>query len=629
MSNQTQLEIQIRTTLDAAGIVATEEQVKKVTDALGDAQQAASKTDDSIEALVRQLRSAKDESESFGKSLKGLSNDDLLSVEERLREQIRTTQQAGGNIDELKRKLEETFNTRTTSQVDALGDSLKRATTGTGSLANAKGLLTTNANRAGQAIAGLNKAAGGLAQGGFGGLRNVVGGLTTTFRALGVSITRLAGPVGIAYGAVTGVIGLMKKAAEENEKAMAKMWEQAEAKAKLYKDTLEQLNKETEASQKRQAENLDALMGRYERLNAARDEGNGRMDRETERQKRLDLARANTPEEKAAVEARYAEADRGTRETRARQALDLEDTTTRDLREQQRDVRATFEGAQTRDADSRAVAREARLRAQEAKDALDAAQTAYDSAALAAESGFAGAAGEMRSAEAALKQAKLTFSQREQQSIEANAEAQAAAAALVEASRVADEKLAELDAKMEVVRKKADAAREELANISIDREIAQIEGARASAGGSTAAPSSSADPSSAFRSNSDSTAGKLYDAQQQRAGEVASEEARIKALEDQRFRMLNGNSRDAKALDSEIAARRSSLEAGNQSFAAQFEETARSIEADQRASAAALKSLAASSKAAGSEIVATAKDVSTANERTQRQLKNSREKSQP
>lgn len=173
--------------------------------------------------------------------------------------------------------------------------------------------LARDVKTAGSAFSGLKNVIGGALTGnigqmadGFKQLSNAATQASPRMQALFQQIARGAAAASVVVGPVLVAIGAMKMAAADAEAAMKRWWDEAAKGAEAYK----QKSAEVKAAA---AADLERMIADVQRLAQAYDDLLGRMDNATKRaqavtaaQKELELAKANTPEERAAVEARFA-----------------------------------------------------------------------------------------------------------------------------------------------------------------------------------------------------------------------------------------------------------------------------------------------------------------------------------
>lgn len=512
----------------------------------------------------------------------------------------------------------------TTDQAKQLNTELNKtqpaagaATTATATLDKAQGNLSRTAQQASQAMGGLNRAAGGLAQGGFAGLVNVVGGLTTALK--GLAVGTIGAVVLPAITAVGAAILFMTKRAEAGEKALANMFTEAEKNAKSYRDTIAAADKASEESQKRQIANLDEIGKRYQGLSRQASQSDQLMDREQAAQMKIDLAAARTPEERAQVEQRYANAQLATRRDRATRDAANTERASAELRQQEVDLEAGRRAVETEVADTRAVANEAAQKAAEASKALADAQAAYDNAVASAGTNFAVSQEEFEQAKLALDQAKIN----DEQARAASAEAAKQALATAEAAK---QTLADIDA----VRKKI---REEMEKLEFEAKEAQVRlkevAAEVAAANITAAGAAGAQAKAA--------GAQIEGLEQQRADAAArNDQAGVDAANRQiSAKVQEQRNAQGKAASPDLAqvqVKASTTPARTTSGGSIQRSGGEAIEVrpgDANAVASAQKAANEAQKARDAELVKGFEESKRSAELTQRQAKNAREKSQP
>ncbi len=252
----TPLEIQIQTTADLQGLKLTEGALQRVKEAT---QQAASKGDAYVQAHSK--------------------------VTDEMKQQA---QAALKNIDATKKLANE---------ADHLGRNVNSARTAFSGLKDViGGALTGNILQVGQ---------------GFGKISSAATNASPAMQALFGQIARGAAAASVVAGPLLVLIAAFKLKASENEAAMKSMWDAAAKGADEYKQKSAEVKAAAEAD-------LAAMIASVERLGQSYDDLVGRMDRAAARQKELndankdlELSAAKTPEQKAAIEAKYAAAGVG------------------------------------------------------------------------------------------------------------------------------------------------------------------------------------------------------------------------------------------------------------------------------------------------------------------------------
>lgn len=166
-----------------------------------------------------------------------------------------------------------------------------------------KGLGATS--RLGQ---GMAQVMSGLAQRDLPGLLTAGRGVVSVFRTIGEVLTvfgRGAAASAVLAGPLLVLIGAMKAAANDAEAAMKRWWDEAAAGAERYKQ-------ESAAVKEAAAKDLAGMLADVSKLSAAwatvisqMATAEQRSKEITAAQKELALAKASTPEEKAAIEAQF------------------------------------------------------------------------------------------------------------------------------------------------------------------------------------------------------------------------------------------------------------------------------------------------------------------------------------
>jgi hypothetical protein len=470
MPSQTQLEILIKTVADSRGIALTEQEVKRLGDTLSHTQEQARKADTSADALARQFGEANRQAAEFGNSLRGLSNDQLLAVEEKLREQIKTTEGLGQSTDELKRKLEAAYNTRTNAQVDELGKRLRDASNQGTNFTRVGQQMTGQLNQTQRAMSGLSNVTAGLARGGFAGAVQAGRGFITILGG----ISRLAGPVGIALGAVGAALLVIRKNAAAAREEMEKLAKQGEANVGKYAAELEKLTAATEKQTEAQKTQLAELSAGYERLAADIANATTRADAQTNQRKELELAAARNPEDRAEVERKFANIEIDNKELRANQQRDVAERELTDLRGQRDSARNAARIIETSVAEKSALAAEATKEAEAAREAAIELRTKYDAFVQEQAGGFTIDTEEFKRVAAALPAAERRAKTSAQDAFDLVAEAEAAKTAAEDARAKLTELEQSLIAEMEEAQARIEAAAQALEEAATARKAQAI-----------------------------------------------------------------------------------------------------------------------------------------------------------
>lgn len=155
----------------------------------------------------------------------------------------------------------------------------------------------------------------GLERGGLGGLAQAG---TNAARIIKTLATGSIGAVLIpAVIAVTAVIKILNAISEKNAEAMKSMWDAAAARSEAYKTKVDANTKELAKYYDQQRAKIQALVKEYDDLTAAIDRaekrqkafseaGRAKGDADTELSKAKELAAAKTPEQREAIERKYA-----------------------------------------------------------------------------------------------------------------------------------------------------------------------------------------------------------------------------------------------------------------------------------------------------------------------------------
>lgn len=447
------LKVLIETVLKGQGITATKEQIQALTEATekqttaGEAlnvtsaqiveqydalTKAAKETapamkvvGDEAEELVKQFAEANAKSREWADSLKGLTNDQLLEVEEKLRRQIERQKELGQSTDDLKLKLEQAYGTRTTSQLsDGLGK-VGKAGMDLNRVGNELqgGLSTTQ-----RTMSGLNTTAQGLARGGILGLTQAASGLGNVLKAVAT------GPIGLilipALAATGAAMVALRTIASSTSREINRMWEQAESRAAKSRETVAALNAAITQSAEAQSASIAQLTARYDELIGRMDAAAARNAAINEDQRALKLAQAGSPEARAALEAQFVDDDLTNRELGA------------ELR--QRNAQEQLTGLRQQLSDAEAIASNAERAAADALSATDGMGGRTDALAM-----------------------------------DTRRQAQDTRKAADEAIKKRDELLAQVTAAMERAEAEIDAAALELERVAIQRETAAINRAKA------------------------------------------------------------------------------------------------------------------------------------------------------
>lgn len=191
----------------------------------------------------------------------------------------------------------------------------------------------------------------------LGGLRNawagieagnpvaVIRGLTTAVLGLGTAVVGVAAALA---GPLLAAIIIMKKETEANAKAMTDMWENATRQTKAYKDGVTAAKDSASKDLAAMTADVERLTGAYTTLIGQMATASARSKELASARRELALAQAGTPEEKAAVEARFDKAgveteglQAGVREQNAREAYS-------NMSQQSGQIRAKTEAARSK-----------------------------------------------------------------------------------------------------------------------------------------------------------------------------------------------------------------------------------------------------------------------------------------
>lgn len=151
-----------------------------------------------------------------------------------------------------------------------------------------------------QAGQGLNQVMEGLATGGIGGFIQAGRGAVGMLRSLAGGMLQL-GPLAIA--AASGLF-VLRKAAEQNEKDMQRMWDAAAAGAERYAKAVEAAEARASASLDRMKASISKAIADYDKLTAASDRAQARVSATNAANKQLDLAWLDEQEQAALAKAR-------------------------------------------------------------------------------------------------------------------------------------------------------------------------------------------------------------------------------------------------------------------------------------------------------------------------------------
>lgn len=261
-----------------------------------------------------------------------LTADGLQRVKERTQELSaayeKNSRSTSGVTDEMKQQAQQALRNisatekvaKATQNLDKDLGALKQA--GQGVSAVFGGLLTGDFGRVSQGLLTIGKAASGA---------------SPFVEALFAQFARGAAAASVVAGPVLVLIGAMKMAANDAETAMKRWWAESAAGAEAYK----QKSAEVKAAA---AADLAVMLASVQRLAAAYSDLIARMDAAEKRsktlaaaEKELALAKASTPEEKAAIEQAFASKgiadDMTNADLRARNSEDIRSQARQDVRD--------------------------------------------------------------------------------------------------------------------------------------------------------------------------------------------------------------------------------------------------------------------------------------------------------
>lgn len=226
---------------------------------------ALAETKVSVEELAKSLAESNAKSGEWGKTLGQLTNEQLLQLEERLRADIKAAEQLGQNADELKKKLADVYNLRSSG----LETSLQKSAEGSQKLAAGGHEAAKGLHAAKESAEGLKRVMHGLDEGGIVGLLTAARGVVGVFKSIGETV-RAVGPIG---GAAFGVFSAaMVVARVEGNKLQVQIKNIFAARTKQSEDLARTLEAEKVAAEKNleaQSKAVQKLIADYENLKAA------------------------------------------------------------------------------------------------------------------------------------------------------------------------------------------------------------------------------------------------------------------------------------------------------------------------------------------------------------------------
>jgi hypothetical protein len=306
MGNDKTVEIGIRATADLGGAKDSADAIRNVGAAAGAAAKQVGALNDSAEALAKQFAEANAKSNEWGQTLKGLTNDQLLEVEQRLRAQIKAQQDLGENTDELKRKLTDAYNQRT-GELDV---SLSRTANNARDAAHAGGELAGQLHEVRGAAKGTHEVLEGLERGGVGGLIKAGRGLSEMFHAVaGTALRAVFIPAALAAGAA---ILALRKHGEKLEEENKKTYEAASKRSERMKIEYEEITKAAEKTAEIQVKSVEKVIAAYDEFLSRLERTDARVKEsiklQTEaktagldRDEQRALQKAKTPEEREKI----------------------------------------------------------------------------------------------------------------------------------------------------------------------------------------------------------------------------------------------------------------------------------------------------------------------------------------
>jgi hypothetical protein len=302
-----ELQIGIAVSADTTGAKEASAAIKDVGTAAENLSKSTTGAATTAEELAKQFVDSNAKAAEWGQTIAKLNNEQLLQLEEKLREQIKQQEKLRQSTDDLKKKLTDTYSLRT--------DGLERTMQGTAGRSQQAARAVEGATAAVKqmqtASAGARNVIEGLSQGGFGGLIRAGNGAATVVRSLATgALGTVLLPV---LGASAVALALLKKRSEDAEKATKKMFEEAAAESVRLKDAFEAIDNAQQKS-------LDAQLARVAKLTARYDDLIGRIEAadnrirqsqkleadtklaEIDRDEAKALAKATTPEARAKIE---------------------------------------------------------------------------------------------------------------------------------------------------------------------------------------------------------------------------------------------------------------------------------------------------------------------------------------
>jgi hypothetical protein len=253
----TPLEIQIKTTADLQGLKLTEQGLQRVKEAT---QQVASKS----EAYVQSHSKVTDEMKRQAQAAS-----EVLSDQDKLAKHYQVSAQAADN----------------------LGKNIGTLKGGFSGLSQVMGgLLSGNITQVTQGFLTLSKTAANA---------------SPAIQALFGQIASGAAAAMVVAAPLIVAIGAMKQMAADNEKAMQRWWGEAAKSAEAYKQKSAEVKAAAQADLDAMLVKVRELAAGYQSLISDMDRAQSRAKEVANAQKELALAKATTPEEKAAIEAKF------------------------------------------------------------------------------------------------------------------------------------------------------------------------------------------------------------------------------------------------------------------------------------------------------------------------------------
>ncbi|MGH8185572.1 MAG: hypothetical protein ACREUC_03350, partial [Steroidobacteraceae bacterium] len=223
-----------------------------------DAAERTTAAGDSVEEMAKQFAEANAKSEEFSNTIEKLNNEQLLQLEEKLRADIEAADALGESTDRLKEKLTQVYERRSTGLEDTLAKTAGQA----GKVATAVDGASNKLRGMQQAGQGARNIIEGVSQGGFVGLTRAAQGAVTVIRSFA------SGAIGVtllpALALAAGALLLMKRRTEENEAAIKKMGDEANAKVERLKVAYAELEKAAEKSAAAQIAAIEKVSASYD-----------------------------------------------------------------------------------------------------------------------------------------------------------------------------------------------------------------------------------------------------------------------------------------------------------------------------------------------------------------------------